>query len=42
MLEVDRLSVAFPGRTVLSDISFSLGRGAFCGLIGSNGSGKTT
>jgi zinc/manganese transport system ATP-binding protein len=42
MLAVERVTVAYPGRTVLSDISFSLAAGAFCGLIGANGSGKTT
>jgi len=42
MLAVDQLSVAFPGRQVLEHVSFSLERGAFCGLIGANGSGKTT
>jgi zinc/manganese transport system ATP-binding protein len=42
MLIVDQLSVAFPGRQVLTDVSFTLQRGAFCGLIGANGSGKTT
>ena len=42
MLSVERLGVSFPGRTVLRDVSFALGRGEFCGLIGSNGSGKTT
>jgi zinc/manganese transport system ATP-binding protein len=42
MLVVDRLSMAFPGRQVLSQVSFTLERGAFCGLIGANGSGKTT
>ncbi|MBW4022089.1 MAG: metal ABC transporter ATP-binding protein [Proteobacteria bacterium] len=41
-LTVERLSVSFPGRSVLRDVSFSLGQGTFCGLIGSNGSGKTT
>ncbi|HTI02121.1 MAG TPA: metal ABC transporter ATP-binding protein [Acidisoma sp.] len=41
-LDVEQLSVAFPGRPVLRDVSFSLRPGEFCGLIGSNGSGKTT
>jgi len=42
VLSVDRVSLAFAGRPVLEDVSFSLGGGAFCGLIGANGSGKTT
>jgi zinc/manganese transport system ATP-binding protein len=42
VLTVDRLSVSFPGRQVLREVSFELGEGEFCGLIGSNGSGKTT
>jgi zinc/manganese transport system ATP-binding protein len=42
MLVVDQVSVAFPGRQVLERVSFTLQRGAFCGLIGANGSGKTT
>ncbi|WP_227321255.1 metal ABC transporter ATP-binding protein [Acidisoma silvae] len=41
-LNVSALSVAFPGRQVLKDVSFSLMPGEVCGLIGSNGSGKTT
>jgi len=41
-LTVERLSVSYPGRQVLQDVSFSLGQGTFCGLIGANGSGKTT
>jgi zinc/manganese transport system ATP-binding protein len=42
MLVVEQVSVAFPGRQVLERVSFTLARGAFCGLIGANGSGKTT
>jgi zinc/manganese transport system ATP-binding protein len=42
MLAVEQVSVAFPGRQVLERVSFTLARGAFCGLIGANGSGKTT
>jgi zinc/manganese transport system ATP-binding protein len=42
ILTVERLSLAYGERQVLNNVSFTLGRGAFCGLIGSNGSGKTT
>jgi zinc/manganese transport system ATP-binding protein len=40
-LSVERLGVSFPGRQVLTEVGFSLAHGEFCGLIGSNGSGKT-
>jgi zinc/manganese transport system ATP-binding protein len=42
VLAVDRVSVSFPGHSVLHEVSFRLEAGEFCGLIGSNGSGKTT
>ena len=42
ILTVDRLSVSFSGRPVLSEVDFRLFAGEFCGLIGANGSGKTT
>ncbi|MDE8344571.1 MAG: metal ABC transporter ATP-binding protein [Acidocella sp.] len=42
LLSVEDVSLAYDGREVLRNVSFSLGQGAFCGLIGSNGSGKTS
>ena len=42
VLAVEGISVAFPGRQILEDVSFTLRPGEFCGLIGGNGSGKTT
>jgi zinc/manganese transport system ATP-binding protein len=42
VLLVDRVSVSFPGHSVLHEVAFRLEAGEFCGLIGSNGSGKTT
>ncbi|MEJ2623942.1 MAG: ABC transporter ATP-binding protein [Pseudolabrys sp.] len=41
-LSVERVSVSFPGRSVLKDVSFAVKPGEFCGLVGANGSGKTT
>ncbi len=42
LLRVAGVSLAYGGRRVLEDVSFSLRRGEFTGLIGSNGAGKTT
>jgi len=42
VLEVDGVSVSFAARKILDDVSFSVNRGEFTGLIGSNGVGKTT
>lgn len=42
VLEVDDVSVAFSGRTILDHVSFEIRSGEFTGLIGSNGVGKTT
>lgn len=41
-LRVDAVSVVFPDRRVLTDISFTVSAGQRIGLIGENGSGKST
>ncbi|MFF2107126.1 ABC transporter ATP-binding protein [Rhodococcus koreensis] len=41
-LEVRNLSVRFGGVTAVDDVSFEIAPGAIVGLIGPNGSGKTT
>lgn len=41
-LEVEHLSFDYGGPPVLSDISFRLPEGCFLGLLGPNGTGKTT
>jgi iron complex transport system ATP-binding protein len=40
--EIDRLVSGYPGKTVISGISFSTREGEFLGIIGPNGAGKST
>src|SRR5476649_521200 len=42
MIEVSNLTKRYAGRTAVSDISFTVGRGEIVGLLGSNGAGKST
>ncbi len=42
VLDVEGVSVSFGARRVLDQVSFTVRRGEFTGLIGSNGVGKTT
>ena len=41
-LSCQSIGFHYNGRPVLSDISFDVGAGMFCALLGRNGSGKTT
>jgi zinc/manganese transport system ATP-binding protein len=42
VIDLDRASIHIGDRTVLSDITISVGAGEFIGVLGPNGSGKTT
>ena len=42
MIQVEKLSYAFPEKELYKEISFSLEDGQHCAFIGSNGTGKTT
>lgn len=42
MLRIEDLSCGYDTREVIKDVSFSVNRGEFLGIIGPNGTGKTT
>jgi len=41
-LEIENLTKSFGEKTVVNDVSFSVGVGDMFGFLGPNGSGKTT
>lgn len=42
MIKATNLTKIFPGKKVVDDISFQIGKGEIVGLLGPNGAGKTT
>ncbi len=42
IIEVENLSIERNGKTVIDDASFSVEKGAYMGIVGPNGGGKTT
>lgn len=42
MIEIDRISKIYDGVTVVDDVSFTIGKGDICVVVGASGSGKTT
>ena len=40
-VEVEHLTVRYPGIRAVDDVSFSVGEGDFLGIIGPNGAGKS-
>lgn len=42
IVEVKNFQMSFDGKTVIKDLSFDIEKGEIFGLLGSNGSGKTT
>ena len=42
VLRVETLCAGYGRRQVLKDVSFAVGRGEMCVLLGANGSGKST
>ncbi len=42
IIEVKHISFSYNSREVLRDISFTIHRGDYLGIVGGNGAGKTT
>ena len=42
MIDVNHFKMTFDGKTIIKDLSFTVKKGEIFGLLGANGSGKTT
>ena len=42
IVEIENLTVEYPGVKALENVSFSVNQGDFLGIIGPNGAGKST
>ena len=42
IVEIENLTVEYPGIKALENVSFSVNQGDFLGIIGPNGAGKST
>lgn len=42
ILEISHLDFAYPGNTILKDFTYTFKKGEKCGIVGKNGSGKST
>ena len=42
LLKVDNITTGYEDNKILTDISFSVNKGEFLGIIGKNGAGKST
>jgi osmoprotectant transport system ATP-binding protein len=42
MIELDHVTKTYSARDSVSDVSFTVGKGAFCAIVGPSGSGKST
>ena len=42
LIEIDKITAAYGNKTVLKDVSLTVWKDDFLGIIGPNGGGKTT
>ena len=42
LLQVEHLTICYNGKTIVQDVSFTVGAGEILGIVGESGSGKST